>query len=81
MPGAREPSQRSAASVQASPDPATLAGVALVRGLSSEELFKLASMMHRRSFPTGTNVSAAKERGESAYVTRGGLRQGPRERL
>lgn len=49
-------------------DPATLAGVALFRGLTSGQLAKLAALLHERNFPAGANVITAEEKGESAYV-------------
>jgi len=53
-------------------DPAALSEVALFRGLSSEQLSRLAARLHERAFPTGANVIIAEERGESAYVILGG---------
>ncbi len=49
-------------------DPVVLSEVALFRGLSPEQLSKLASLLHERTFPAGTNVITAEERGEGAYV-------------
>ena len=49
-------------------EPAVLSEVALFRGLSSEQLAELASLLHRREFEAGANVMTAEERGESAYV-------------
>ncbi len=42
--------------------------VALFRNLSPDELAKLASLLHRRTFPAGASVMTAEEPGEGAYV-------------
>ena len=52
----------------APPDPATLSGVALFRGLSSEQLAKLAPLLHERTFSADANVMTAEEPGGGAYV-------------
>lgn len=46
----------------------SLSGVALFRGLSSRQLETLAPLLHRRTFPAGSNVITAEEQGESVYV-------------
>jgi CRP-like cAMP-binding protein len=51
-----------------SPDPATLSGILLFRGLPEGELERLAPLLHKRSFPSDTKVIAAEERGDSVYV-------------
>jgi CRP/FNR family transcriptional regulator, cyclic AMP receptor protein len=50
------------------PDPATLSGISLFRGLPARELERLAPLLHKRSFPSDTNVITAEERGDSVYV-------------
>ncbi len=52
----------------APPDPATLSGVVLFRGLSSERLTKLAALLHERTFAAEANVMTAEEPGGGAYV-------------
>ena len=49
-------------------DPASISGIPLFRGLTSEELARLASLLHHRSFPAGANVITAEQPGESAYI-------------
>ena len=49
-------------------DPAILSEVALFRDLRSEQLSKLAARLHLKTFPSGTNVITAEERGDSVYV-------------
>jgi len=48
--------------------PSTLSELALFRGLSPEQLAKLAPLLHGRTFPTGASVVTAEEPGEGAYV-------------
>lgn len=54
--------------VPASLDPVTLSGVALFRGLSSEQLASLAALLHQRTFSAEANVMTAEEPGGGAYV-------------
>jgi CRP/FNR family transcriptional regulator, cyclic AMP receptor protein len=49
-------------------DPATLSEVALFRDLHSKQFSKLAARLHQKTFPSGTNVITAEERGDSVYV-------------
>jgi len=49
-------------------DPAALSGITLFRGLSSEQLEKLAVRLHEQALPPDTNVITAKEPGGGAYV-------------
>ena len=51
------------------PEPGMLSGVALFRGLPSEELSRLAAVIKERSFPAGTHVITAEEPGEVVYIT------------
>lgn len=50
------------------PDPSVLSEVALFRGLTSEQLARLGTLLHHRSFPAGANVITADQPGESAYI-------------
>lgn len=50
------------------PDPSALSKVTLFRGLASEQLARLGTLLHHRSFPAGANVITAEQPGESAYV-------------
>ncbi len=50
------------------PNPATLSGISLFRGVPAQELERLAPLLHERTFPAGANVITAEERGKSAYV-------------
>jgi CRP/FNR family cyclic AMP-dependent transcriptional regulator len=52
----------------ATPDPATLSEVTLFRSLSSEQLTKLAALLHERIFAAEANVMTAEEPGGGAYV-------------
>jgi CRP/FNR family transcriptional regulator, cyclic AMP receptor protein len=52
----------------ANPDPATLSGISLFRGLPAGELERLAPLLHKWSFPSGANVIIAEEKGDSVYV-------------
>jgi CRP/FNR family cyclic AMP-dependent transcriptional regulator len=49
-------------------DAAMLSEVALFRDLHSEQLSKLGARLHQKTFPSGTNVITAEERGDSVYV-------------
>ncbi len=49
-------------------DSAILYNVVLFRGLSSEQLEKLAPLLRERIFPVGANVMTAEQPGEGAYV-------------
>jgi CRP-like cAMP-binding protein len=49
-------------------DPAVFSGVALFRGLASEQLTKLAALLHERIFAAEANVMTAEEPGGGAYV-------------
>jgi len=49
-------------------DPTTLSSLILFRGLSPEQLEKLAPLLHTRTFPTGANVITAEDLGEGAYI-------------
>lgn len=49
-------------------DPGVLSEVALFRGLSPEQLSKLAVRLHERAFPADVNVITAGEPGGSVYV-------------
>jgi CRP-like cAMP-binding protein len=49
-------------------DPGSLSEVALFRGLSSEQLERLASLLQERAFPSDTNLITAEEPGGGAYV-------------
>jgi CRP/FNR family cyclic AMP-dependent transcriptional regulator len=44
--------------------PATLSGVSLFRGMPAQELERLASLLHERSFPAGAGVLTAEQPGE-----------------
>ncbi len=50
------------------PEPASFCTISLFRGLAPEELERLATLLHERSFPAGTNVISAEEPGGGAYV-------------
>lgn len=50
------------------PDPAALSEFGLFQGLSSDQLSKLAPLLHESTFPAGTEVITAEEPGEGAYV-------------
>jgi CRP/FNR family transcriptional regulator, cyclic AMP receptor protein len=50
------------------PDPGTLSGVFLFRGLDPQELERLASLLHERSFPAGASVMNADQPGEAVFV-------------
>lgn len=49
-------------------DPTVLSGVALFRGLSSEQLGRLAALLHKRTFQADADVITAEEPGGGAYV-------------
>jgi len=49
-------------------DPTTLSSLILFRGLSPEQLEKLAPLPHTRTFPTGANVITAEDLGDGAYI-------------
>jgi CRP/FNR family cyclic AMP-dependent transcriptional regulator len=48
--------------------PATLSGVSLFRGMPAQELERLASLLHERSFLAGAGVLTAEQPGEAVYV-------------
>ncbi len=48
--------------------PTTLSGVSLFRGMPAQELERLASLLHERSFPAGAGVLTAEQPGEAVYV-------------
>jgi CRP/FNR family cyclic AMP-dependent transcriptional regulator len=50
------------------PDPATLSGISLFRGVPARELERLAPLLHERTLPAGTDLIAAEEQGEEVYV-------------
>ena len=52
----------------AAPDPNALSEITLFRGLSSEQLEKLASLLHEQALPPDANVITAEEPGGGAYV-------------
>ena len=52
----------------AEPDPSTLASMPLFEGLSSEELARLNSLLHRRNLPAGANLLSVDQPGEVAYI-------------
>jgi len=54
--------------VPITPDPTTLSEVVLFRGLTSEQLSWLGSLLHQSSFLPGANVITAEQPGESAYI-------------
>jgi CRP/FNR family cyclic AMP-dependent transcriptional regulator len=51
-----------------SPESSILSEVALFRGLPAEQLSKIETRLHRRTFPAGSNVITAEEPGETVYV-------------
>src|SRR3712207_4899386 len=50
------------------PNPATLSGMALFRGVPAQELERLAPLLHERGFPVGATVMTAEQPGEAVYV-------------
>lgn len=50
------------------PPERVISEVALFRGLNPEQLAKLASLLHERTFPAGSGVMVAEEPGGGAYV-------------
>ena len=54
--------------MRAPPDPDSLSGVSLFRGLSREEHSRFAPSVHRRTFPAGASVAVAGQPGEAVYV-------------
>jgi CRP/FNR family transcriptional regulator, cyclic AMP receptor protein len=49
-------------------EPATLSSVFLFRGLSPEEVERLARLLRERTFPAGTSVVTAEQPGEAVFV-------------
>jgi len=49
-------------------DPNTLGEIALFRGLTPEQLAKLNDLLHRKTFPAGTNIIMVEQPGEVIYV-------------
>ena len=49
-------------------DPGSLSDVTLFRGLSSEQLEKLTSLLHEQALPPDTNLVTAEEAGGVAYL-------------
>ncbi len=60
----------------ATPEPATLSGIYLFRGLTPDDLERLASSLHERTFPAGASVITADQPGEAIYVILSGSRPG-----
>lgn len=48
--------------------PGLLSGIALFRGLSTEELARVGALLHRKGFPAGASVVSAQQPGEAVYV-------------
>jgi CRP/FNR family cyclic AMP-dependent transcriptional regulator len=49
-------------------DPTALSSMSLFKGVPTRELERLASLLHERSFPTGTNVLSKEQPAEAVYV-------------
>jgi CRP/FNR family transcriptional regulator, cyclic AMP receptor protein len=54
--------------VPSTPEPATLSEVSLFRGLSPEELERLAPLLRERTFSAGASVVIAEQPGEAIFV-------------
>jgi CRP/FNR family transcriptional regulator, cyclic AMP receptor protein len=50
------------------PDPTTLSGISLFRGMPTRELERLAPLLHERNFPAGASVLTAEQPGEAIYL-------------
>lgn len=55
-----------------SPTTIELAGLALLRGLSAEDLQKVSGHLHSRAFAAGSHVMTAEQRGEALYIVLSG---------
>jgi CRP/FNR family cyclic AMP-dependent transcriptional regulator len=49
-------------------DPQALAGIALFGGLTLEQLSRLSTLLHRKTFPAGANLITAGQPGEVIYI-------------
>ena len=49
-------------------DPTALSEIPLFQGVPARELERLATLLHRRTFPAGTNVITAEEPGGGTYI-------------
>src|SRR5215211_3896693 len=49
-------------------DPTVLSQISLFQGVPARELERLATLLHRRTFPAGTNVITAEEPGGGTYI-------------
>ena len=49
-------------------NPTALSGIPLFQGVPARELERLATLLHRRTFPAGTNVITAEEPGGGTYI-------------
>lgn len=54
--------------MSASEDPSELARLPLFSGLAPEELDRVARLLRRRTFPTGSRIISAQQPGEALYV-------------
>lgn len=54
------------------PTATDLAALALLRGLSAEDLRKVSGHLHSRAFAAGSHVMTAEQRGEALYIVRSG---------
>ena len=50
------------------PDPTTLSGISLFRGMPTRELERLAPLLHERNFPARASVLTAEQPGEAIYL-------------
>jgi CRP/FNR family cyclic AMP-dependent transcriptional regulator len=50
------------------PDPSTLGEIPLFRGLTLEQLSRLNTLLHRKTFPAGTTIMTVDQPGEAVYV-------------
>ena len=50
------------------PDPATLSGISLFRGMPTRELERLAPLLHERNYPAGASVLTAEQPAEAIYI-------------
>ncbi len=49
-------------------DPTTLGAIPLFQGLDPETLAQLNQILHRKTFPAGTNIITAEQPGEAVYI-------------
>ena len=49
-------------------DPSVLSSVALFEGPTTEQLSRLNTLLHRKTFPAGSNLMTAGQTGDVTYV-------------